>query len=218
MNDTAKYFQQNKYVVIKNFLDSNTSNLFYNYCVNKVLKNDFLRTQSPEDFREEMDGIFGDGMTINESYACYADDLMDTLLQSSLQSMEQITGMKLSPQYSYWRMYEQGDDLQAHIDRESCEISTTLCLGYNTANLKSYIWPFYIKSLDNKDLKIELEPGDMLVYKGCEVEHWRDTFKGLNHAQVFMHYNDVNGPYNKLYDTRPLPCLPAKFRNFNGTN
>lgn len=218
MNDTATYFQDNKYVVIKSFLDKNTATLFYNYCINQVLKNDFLRTQSPEDFREEMDGCFGDGMTINDSYACYGDSLMDTLLQSSLESMQSITGKKLSPQYSYWRMYETGDDLQAHIDRESCEISTTLCLGYNTQNLSNYTWAFYIKNKNNEDLKIELEPGDMLVYRGCEVEHWRDKFQGLNHAQVFLHYNDMFGPYNKLYDTRPLPCLPAKFRKTDGAD
>lgn len=212
MNEIAKFFQENKYVVIENFLDINTANLFYNYCINKVLKMDFLRTTSPNDFREETDGVFGDGMTVNDSYCCYGDDLMDTLLQSSTKSMEQITGKKLSPQYTYWRMYERGDDLQPHIDRESCEISTTLCLGYNSSNIQEeYVWGFFVRTEDGP-IEIKLKPGDMLVYRGCEVQHWREELKGLNHAQVFMHYNDKLGKYNKLYDTRPLLCLPTKFR------
>ena len=213
MKNISDYFNANRYVVIKNFLDRNTSNLLYNYCVNKVLQVDFYRTQYPNFYRKETDGIFGDGMTINESYACYGDLMMDTLLQSSTANMQEFTGTSLNPQYTYWRMYETGDDLQPHIDRESCEISTTLCLGYDTSNISgNYIWSFFIKS-DSGDLEIKLEPGDMLIYKGCEVLHWREPFLGRNHAQVFMHYNNANGKFAyKKYDTRPLLGLPTDFR------
>ena len=31
----------------------------------------------------------------------------------------------------------------------------------------------------------------MLVYKGCELEHWREKFNGNICAQVFLHYNEI---------------------------
>jgi hypothetical protein len=29
----------------------------------------------------------------------------------------------------------------------------------------------------------------MLIYSGCDLEHWREEFKGKNCGQVFLHYN-----------------------------
>jgi hypothetical protein len=41
--------------------------------------------------------------------------------------------------------------------------------------------------------RINLEPGDAAIYSGCEIEHWREEFKGDWHAQTFLHYVDKNG-------------------------
>ena len=61
-----------------------------------------------------------------------------------------------------------------------------------------------------KGIRVDLEPGDMLVYSGCELEHWREEFTGNICAQVFLHYNHVNGQFadSNLYDKRPLLGLP----------
>jgi len=50
----------------------------------------------------------------------------------------------------------------------------------------------------------------MLIYSGCELEHWREEFQGNICAQVFLHYNDMNGPFktSNLYDKRPLLGIP----------
>ena len=57
-----------------------------------------------------------------------------------------------------------------------------------------------------KGNKVDLKPGDMLIYSGCELEHWREPFQGKLCGQVFLHYNHANGPYAKtnLYDKRPM--------------
>ena len=54
----------------------------------------------------------------------------------------------------------------------------------------------------------------MLVYSGCELEHWREKFKGTDCAQVFLHYNDVKTPGSKenMFDKRPHLGLPSFFR------
>lgn len=68
-----------------------------------------------------------------------------------------------------------------------------------------------------KNQEIILKPGDMLIYRGCELYHWRDKFLGLCHAQVFLHYKDINGPFydkDKMYDDRFSLGLPRKYQLF----
>ena len=76
-------------------------------------------------------------------------------------------------------------------------------------NLGGEVWPIYL----NGD-KITLSSGDMLIYRGCDVEHWRDPFTGNNCAQVFLHYNKLDGKFGETnkYDTRPLLGLPECFK------
>ena len=50
--------------------------------------------------------------------------------------MNKETSLKLSPTYSYARIYNKGAILQKHKDRYSCEVSTTLNLGGD-------MWPIY---------------------------------------------------------------------------
>jgi hypothetical protein len=138
---------------------------------------------------------------------------MDSLLDLSNLSINRFTGLELLPQYTYWRLYQKDNDLKKHIDRISCEVSMTVCLGFDVSNVNlekypNYQWPMWIKDLSGKEIPINMAPGDMIIYRGCEVEHWREKFKGLNQAQVFMHYNDANGPFKQIYDNRSMLGIP----------
>jgi hypothetical protein len=58
--------------------------------------------------------------------------------------------------------------------------------------------------------------GDMIIYQGCELEHWREKFEGENCGQVFLHYNDASketAEENK-YDERPFLGLPSWFKDY----
>ena len=61
-----------------------------------------------------------------------------------------------------------------------------------------------------KGTEVMLDIGDMLVYSGCELEHWREPFKGTTCGQVFLHYNHVNGPFaeKNRFDKRPMLGIP----------
>tara|TARA_E500000318_G_scaffold111292_2_gene129332 strand:- start:827 stop:1072 length:246 start_codon:yes stop_codon:yes gene_type:complete len=76
-------------------------------------------------------------------------------------------------------------------------------------NLGGEMWPIFLDSEE-----ILLNPGDMLIYRGHEIEHWREPFMGNNCAQVFLHYNEKNGEFNNTnkYDGRPFLGLPAWFK------
>ena len=54
--------------------------------------------------------------------------------------------------------------------------------------------------------RVDLKIGDMLIYSGCDLEHWREPFEGTVCSQVFLHYNHANGPFAKtnLFDKRPI--------------
>jgi hypothetical protein len=152
-------------------------------------------------------------------YSHYADFAMETLLMKVMPIMKKETNLDLIPTYSYARVYEKGSILKRHKDRPSCEISTTLNLGGDP-------WPIFIDPTGSNNvideyknimkpnapagIRVDLEPGDMLVYSGCELEHWREEFTGNICAQVFLHYNHVNGQFadSNLYDKRPLLGIP----------
>ncbi len=69
------------------------------------------------------------------------------------------------------------------------------------------------KASKSKGVKVMLQPGDMLVYRGNELEHWRDKLSFDDCGQVFLHYNNVEtkGSKENIYDRRPHLGLPAWF-------
>lgn len=212
--EISEYFKKNGYAAIKGFLDPSTAGLLYRYCISKVIQADFITTYATDFYNRDWHGVFGDEQAPN-SYSNYGDLLMDTLLNASCAQISKYAGMELTPTYSYWRLYQLGEKLERHRDRESCEISVTLCLGYDISNLedKSYNWPMWVELPDNQDgAPIYMEPGDLIMYKGTDIDHWRDRFQGLNLAQVFLHYNNVEGPYNNHLDGRPILGVPKIYQ------
>ena len=214
-------FKKNHFLVIKEAIDPKIANFVYNYFMMKrqVTKTFFdFKYISP--YAEEW-GTWNDKQVPN-TYSNYADIAMETLLLAVKPKMEKLTGMKLNPTYSYARIYKMGDVLDRHKDRFSCEISTTMNLGGDE-------WPIYLENkknvgepkdsfpavTDNKGTKIILKPGDMLVYKGMILEHWREAFIGKDCAQVFLHYNNEFSPGadDNMFDRRPHLGLPSWFKD-----
>jgi len=202
-------FNKEKYFIFKKALSKDLTDFIYNYFIlkRKVAVTLFSSNWiSP--FSEEW-GVWNDSQIPN-TYSHYADVVMETLLSKIQPILEEKLGFKLSPNYSYARIYKKGDILKRHKDRFSCEISTTLNLGGDS-------WPIYLEPSGKegmKGIKVNLNPGDMLIYSGCELEHWRESFEGENCAQVFLHYNKVGSKEAELnkFDRRPHLGLPAYFK------
>jgi hypothetical protein len=190
-------FDKNKYQIIKNVISIELAEFIFNYF---VLKKEAVKYMYKNNIVHETAtlGTWKDPQVPNV-YSHYADFAMETLLIKVMPIMKKETNLNLIPTYSYARIYEKGSILHKHKDRPSCEISTTLNLGGDP-------WPIYLEGN-----KVDLTPGDMLVYSGCDLEHWRDEFTGNICAQVFLHYNHVNGQFknSNLYDKRPLLGLPS---------
>jgi len=120
----------------------------------------------------------------------YADPVMEHLLERLRPAAEAVTGVQLYPTYSYVRLYGRGDALAAHQDRCSCEFSVSLALGQEPAAP----WPLWIRGPLGPHAAA-LAPGDALLYRGIDCEHWREPYGGDRLAQVFLHYVDQHGPH-----------------------
>lgn len=137
-----------------------------------------------------------------ESKSFYADPFCETLLLSSCRALSKETEIELLPTYSYTRVYGKGDELHIHRDRPECQYSATLNLGRPLNEDNSAI--YMSKNSDGSDAStVLLEEGDLCIYKGNIIYHWREPFKQSWYLQTFLHYVDSNGEYkDRLFDGR----------------
>ena len=204
-------FQKNKYKVLRGAISKELASFVYSYFLKKRQVARFLFDQRYISPFTDYWGVWTDPQIPN-TYSHYGDVAMETLLEALRAKMEKETGYKLNETYSYARIYKTGDVLHRHKDRYSCEVSTTLHLGGDP-------WPLYLDptgKTGQAGIKIDLEPGDMLIYSGCEIEHWREAFPGKDCGQVFLHYNDAKkktAQTNK-FDGRPFLGLSSWFKGF----
>ena len=216
VHPAAKFFEEHRWVKIDKFVPREMCNLLYHH-IEWAAKRLAWKEENNIPISNDNDGTFGDSQAPGD-YSRYGEPIFDTLLNLSLEQMQTLTGKDLVPTYSYHRLYTVGTELKRHKDRPSCEISTTVCLGYDNSNVDAskypdWDWPMFVKEKDGKEVPVHMKPGDMIIYRGCEIEHWREPLWGNNHAQVFLHYNEKDGEYNIPYDGRPLLGMSSEFRS-----
>ena len=211
-------FKEKKYLVIKKAISFELANFAFNYL---LLKRDAVKLMQDTNYISKFTPGYGtwEDEQIPNTYSIYGDCFMETLMMKVLPIMQERTEMTLVPCYTYTRIYKKGDILKRHKDRPSCEISTTLHLGGEPWTIfldptgADYVVDEYKqihKPNAPQGIPITLEVGDMLVYSGCDLEHWREPFEGEHCAQVFLHYNNVDGPFGtqNKFDKRPLLGIP----------
>jgi hypothetical protein len=174
-------FDKQKYLVIRNF--------FHPIDVARMAKRmHYLKLM----------GVLEQDRQCPRSYSIYGDPIQSEFQELYKEKLESCIGYKLFPTYTYSRIYSPKEILERHRDRPSCEISLTATLDYETFDNEP--WEIYVEP----GIKYKLYPGDVLVYKGCDLDHWRDMFIGVYQTQVFMHYVNANGKYHMYkYDGRP---------------
>jgi len=118
--------------------------------------------------------------------------LLDTVLERIWPFMEQVLDEPLIPTYSYARLYTNGNELAAHTDRESCEVSITIQLGRS----HHYAWPIIVGNT-----RYDLAEGDGIIYNGTDIPHYRKPADGPTDyysGQIFLHFVRENGPYREF--------------------
>ena len=176
----SNFFQDLGYKKVSGLIDPQTISTVSMYFENKINRGEWKETHKNEEQQSRLQ--------------YYADPLVEVLLAKCTSEIEKQTGLEITPTYSFCRVYQEGEKLVPHLDRPSCEISVTI----NVARV-GQAWPIYTKYADKEAVEHILEPGDAIIYKGCEVTHWRKPLdKGQLNVQFMLHYVDKNGP-NKDY-------------------
>jgi len=177
-------FKENGYLVIRNFLDKDFLDFVQDYF--------FIRVKSGKSSKNDSQ--------VPGAYCFYSDPLCETILDRSCKELSEKIKINLLPTYSYTRIYLKGNELTKHRDRSSCEISATLSLAHD-----GEVSPIYFsKNEDESDsVEILLNPGDICIYRGCDLWHWRKPFENNWYLQTFLHYVDSDGQYKDfIYDKR----------------
>ena len=182
-SNIAELFEQQGYLVIKQFIPR----LMCAYIAKNI---GVLEANSRLSFGDTQ---------VAKAFSGGSPAVTETLLDLMTPVLSQTLSCELYPTYSYLRIYVKGAELAKHTDRNSCEISATLPIEYESAG----VWPLCIE-IDGEAKKIELEPGDALIYKGIQIPHWREPFDGERQVQIFLHYVRKDGPYSEFkFDQRP---------------
>jgi hypothetical protein len=184
--NNREIFQKNGFVVVKSAISQELRDFVTQYALFDEM----------QDYSLELNNI-----QVSNSHSKYGDPAMESVLLLLLTAIEENTGLSLSPTYSYFRIYREENELLPHTDRPSCEISATLCFNYSY-DTRKYEWPIYMK-----DQPIVLDPGDMIIYRGYDLTHYRKQFipPDINDWQVqgFFHFVDNNGPFSEFkFDKR----------------
>ena len=198
------FFEDNGYLIIKNLCDP--KDLFHPVPELRGQLN--YRSKDLDDFEH----IKVEGQ-VEGSIARYWHPQYREIHTQIRLILEQAIGRKLYNTYYYDRFYFPGQELTIHADRPACEISVSV---HASSNLLDN-WPIWIKTPDvftdsskrkliskGENRPVNLEPGDGMVYKGCERPHWRDPMPGLLESslerangksdlslyyhQIFFHY------------------------------
>jgi hypothetical protein len=196
-------FDRDGYLVVKNLWDPKDL-----YCEPPEIKGQYNYYGKPDKFFHNPVENQVEGSTSRYYYPPYKYAHSQIRLK-----LEELIGKKLYNTYYYDRFYNPGQALTIHADRPACEISVTVHVSTNL----SKPWPIWIKTPDTYDDNIKktnilkkgenrsviLNPGDGMVYKGCERPHWRDPMpteykrtwygkkvekEGLYYHQIFFHY------------------------------
>ena len=190
----------------------------------EIIQNNYLHVQSfikqdeviklSQEFKEHCTkfNLQGDPQALN-SHSMYNFMPFVRLLVGKVPQVSELLGEEVLPTYTYARVYKDNSELLRHRDRPACEISLTLNLSKDTD------WPIYFQRPDKSETCVELEPGDAVMYLGCQADHWRNKFEGQECVQLFLHYVRSYGSKSWAHfdkqqqqdPTAPIDSIPKTF-------
>ena len=143
--------------------------------------------------------------TVDTARAHYSHQVTEFLLLKFAPVVEEVTGKKVFPTYSYMRIYKHGSELKKHKDRAACEFTLSIALGCDSRDP----WPIHLDT-GTGPRAVTISAGDGVLFRGCDLFHWRDRFEGTYCAQVFLHFVDQDGPAaDQKFDGRAAIGAPA---------
>jgi hypothetical protein len=212
-NELTREFQTKGYVVLRNFIPK---------AIIDMTMDSWMTIEHNEEWNdmifEREEDIIHDSPeeSLRKSQGCHTFPPAVALHRWLRDNLDTVIDMDLVETYSYSRKYDRGAYLKAHSDRPSCEVSATICLKYKTDdNTPWKIWvqgdKNYVKLArgDGQDkffeemqnvpqhertgTPVSLEVGDVLLYQGPNIPHWRDYLLGDYSYHMFLHFVNQGG-------------------------
>ena len=224
----TKDFYDNRFVVLRNFIPKDIINMTLDTWktieANPNYKDAFFH-------REIETTNNSPKSSLGKSEGCYKFPPAVALHRWLRDNLRDVIDIELVETYSYTRTYDRGAYLKSHTDRPSCEISATICLDYKSDdNTPWKIWVQndrnYIDDAVHDQLSlfeisqkpvigkrkgcvaVSLEIGDVLLYQGPNIPHWRDTFLGDYSSHMFLHFINANSNMNGIHEFKQPKSAP----------
>lgn len=216
-------FVNDRYLVLKDFIPKDIITMTLDAW--KVIENNPKQQKLYFGDREEDIIQNSPQSSLEKSHGAYCFPPAVALHHYVRNKLRDHLNLKLRETYSYTRKYYRGAFLKAHSDRPSCEISITLCLDYKTDdNTPWTLWGnntenwllrrrdqeiLYqeTQALKNRErveagsFRYDMEVGDIFIYQGPNIAHWRDYLLGDYSYHMFLHFINDLGKIREMPDS-----------------
>ena len=204
--------QKDGYVIVKNALSTELCRVLA--AESKLLENLIINSNVPPSYPDCSTDKFPHNDSVRNSFAWYSPLCFEAISNTVIKDIiESEIGEEIYPTYSYLRIYYPGSVLPAHTDRASSDLAVTCCISVDKS---SKPWPIGLIDRNNNTILVDQNPGDIIIYRGTELTHWRDTYMGREQIQCFLFYVLKHGPKAELkYDTRGSLGFPWTARKLS---
>lgn len=142
---------------------------------------------------------FGDGQ-VERRFAQHNEPVARLFLSALSSVVSAVARRPVRPAYAYFASYREGAVLKRHRDRPQCELSISLLIDYEPGDADVSPWPLWLaRGSEEPGHAVHQRPGDGIVYKGCDLDHWRTALpRGHRSTHLFLHY--VSTDFSGLLD------------------
>lgn len=137
-------------------------------------------------------GPIGDGQ-VDRRMAIHNETVTASIHHRLAKLVSLITGEALQASYAYLGCYLGGAVLERHVDRAQCQYNLSIVFDMSDEEGDAVEpWPIYLQ-VRNKPVAVNLKVGSGLLYRGTEIEHWREKLPEGHRAIVcFYHFVSPN--------------------------
>jgi hypothetical protein len=117
---------------------------------------------------------------------------LEAYFQKLTPIVEQVVGMKLKPENTYARIYNNESTLTKHLDRDGLDITLSIQID----NTTGYEQSLYLEGYDGTVYSSNLKDTDALIIRGRDLQHWRNPIKSVDGGKLFclfLHWRIVKG-------------------------
>ena len=109
---------------------------------------------------------------VRERYGQHNETMSRYFHHQLAEFVGRISGERVKPAYAYVSAYKEGAILRPHVDRKQCVFTLSLWIDRD-ATASTEGWPLWFET-DQGQISVTQQAGDAVLFRGCELPHWRD--------------------------------------------